>query len=130
MKLSLTVLSALVVSGLLACGGTEAVEALEPLAQEESALETCTTTCSNGSTVSCTGTTCNTYPGESVECDGLHKICPISLPSICLQPNSSCLSLAGKACSPAGSGTRSCCINRRVGNCFCTIQGVWACSAN
>ncbi|MCP3169823.1 hypothetical protein [Myxococcus qinghaiensis] len=130
MKLSLTVLSALVVSGLLACGGTDAVEAQEPLAQEESALVTCTTTCPNGTTVSCQGNTCNTYPGESVECDGFHNICPISLPSICLQPQSACSTVAGKPCAPAGSGTRSCCINRRVGNCFCTIQGVWACSAN
>ncbi|MFY1828944.1 hypothetical protein ACN47A_23695 [Myxococcus fulvus] len=129
MKLCLGVLSALVVSGLLACGGTGAVEPEEDSLGQISSAVVCSTTCPNGSTVSCEGTTCNTYPGESVECDGLHNICLPSIPSVCLSPNSACSYLAGRSCSPVG-GTRSCCINRRVGNCYCMPTGQWACSAS
>ncbi|WP_338870981.1 hypothetical protein [Myxococcus stipitatus] len=126
MKLCWSVLSALVLSGLLACGGTEAPEASDSLVQESSALVTCSTTCSNGSTVSCSGNTCSTIPGESVECDGFYRICVPD--SACLFAGSACSSLAGKPCSPVG-GERTCCINRKpTGNCYCMVGGTWACT--
>ncbi len=121
---------AVIFSGLVACGGTEAVEtplAEEMLGEESSALVTCSASCPDGSTVSCTGATCSATEGSHVECDGFRNIC-VNFPPLCTSTNR-CSRLAGLPCSPVGA-SRSCCLPGHPNpNCFCTIQGVWACSA-
>ncbi|MFP2912871.1 hypothetical protein ACLESD_49275 [Pyxidicoccus sp. 3LFB2] len=126
MKQYLGVLAALVVSTLVACGGTEPVEAPEALEQQSSALVTCSTTCTSGS-VTCTGVSCSASDGQFVQCDGNYTYCPLPEPE-CTDSSPLCVSLNGRRCSPAGSSRPCCMPGAPNGGCFCRSNGTWICT--
>ena len=130
MKQSLFVLVTLVVSIVSGCGGTEWVDEQDVLAQSESALSTCSTTCANGNTISCQGASCSSVDGQKVTCDGVSSFCgliidPDPIP-LCRSANS-CANVDGTSCSAVGS-TRTCCITATTsGSCRCRSPGIWSC---
>ncbi|MBZ4408115.1 hypothetical protein K8640_07825 [Myxococcus sp. XM-1-1-1] len=126
MKRVLVMMVAILGVSLLACGG----EALEvqvdegpadvELAQTSQELVTCTTACANGTFISCTGSTCSTFEGRSVTCDGVRKDCP---PAVCPGDYRSCSAMDGQSCR---SGTQPCCRGDVEGYCYC-IAGRYDC---
>jgi hypothetical protein len=69
-------ISSIVLGTLVACGTTETEERTEVLGSVSSALATCSTTCFDGSSVTCQGTRCSANDGVFVECDGIFWSCP------------------------------------------------------
>ncbi|RKG92775.1 hypothetical protein [Corallococcus terminator] len=121
MRHCLGIFAALVITGLVACGGVESGEAQEEIGQQSSAL-TCSATCPSG-TITCQGSSCSAVDGSHVQCDGVTQFCP---PLLCNRATA-CESLNGRACSPSGS-TRGCClVGQPTGACYCTVNGTWTC---
>jgi hypothetical protein len=113
---------ALISAVLVGCGGVEADTDPETLGGISSALSTCSTTCPNGTTLSCTGTSCSASDGVSVQCDGTYQYCPPS-PSCAYENN--CEVLLGQACMK--NTTRTCC-DGYGGTYTCPCyQGKWMC---
>ncbi|MFP2904588.1 hypothetical protein ACLESD_05935 [Pyxidicoccus sp. 3LFB2] len=69
-------IAALSCAVLIGCGGTEAPADSQALESAESALVTCSATCANGSTLSCTGNSCSAENDSYVQCDGNYQHCP------------------------------------------------------
>ena len=61
---------------LMGCGGVETTTNVEVFTNVSSALSTCSTTCGDGTTRSCQGTTCSALDGQFVQCNGLYYYCP------------------------------------------------------
>ena len=120
--LSLVVLVGAVLMG---CGGTEAAPAEEELGSVSEALVTCSATCPDTSTVSCTGTTCSATQNSHVTCDGVTTACP-QPPTECdgLQP---CSELQYDTC--IGREQRACCNSDGYtqGTCRCSL-GAFTCT--
>jgi hypothetical protein len=76
MMRSVFAVAALSFTVLLGCGGSEAPVDSDALGSVESELVTCSTTCANGSTLSCTGNTCSAVNEDHVQCDGNYQYCP------------------------------------------------------
>ncbi|NVJ20756.1 MULTISPECIES: hypothetical protein [Myxococcus] len=130
MKQFLGVFAALVVSTLVACGGTAPVEAPESLGQDSSALVSCSTECSTGPSLSCWGNSCSASNNSYVQCDGVYQYCPTTPPPAidCSWSSQACVNVLGTGCSPPGS-RRKCCIgDEPFGNCQCTTSNVWTCT--
>jgi hypothetical protein len=126
MKRSLLILATFVVSVVAGCGGTELDQVEDSLAQSESALVTCSTTCPAGNTLTCTGTTCSATDADSVTCNGTTQYCGIRPIPLCSTSNA-CSTLNGQACTTPGT-TRSCCVGSAVaGTCSCTGSRKWSC---
>lgn len=125
MKHSLLILAALVLSLASGCGGTEVETGEELLAQSESALATCSTTCSRGNTISCQGTSCSASDGASVTCDGATTYCGLVPVPICSIASNSCSNVNGQSC--ISGTTRNCCIgSSNTGTCTCRGSR-WSC---
>ncbi|MFP2958646.1 hypothetical protein ACLEPN_12550 [Myxococcus sp. 1LA] len=129
MKQTFAVLAALAVSTLVACGGVEAVEPREELGQESSALVSCSTSCSNGTTLSCTGTTCSASDQDFVQCNGNYQYCPPpEPPPDCTNPRDMCVNINNTRCATPGT-SRDCCVpGIPTGGCFCRSNGTWICT--
>lgn len=128
MKKSLLILATFVVTVVSGCGGTELEHDEGLLGQSESALSTCSTTCPNGTPLTCQGTSCSATDGQSVTCDGVTQTCGLIIEPVptCSLSNS-CTNLDGTTCSTIGS-TRTCCVGRAVaGNCACLSNRKWSC---
>ncbi len=105
MKRTLAVLAALFSLSLLGCGGTP-VEA-EPVGEVSQELVTCSTTCSGGQTLSCSGTTCSAVDNQSVTCDGVTTACACAgLPSCSLYANKRCTATTGTRLDCCNNGNR------------------------
>jgi hypothetical protein len=130
MKKSLFILAACVVSIVSGCGGTEQELDEGLLGQSESALSTCSTTCANGNTISCTGASCSASDGQSVTCDGTSQYCGLIIdPTPLCSSRSSCTNLNGATCTSVGS-TRSCCVGSSYsGTCRCMSNLKWSCQS-
>lgn len=118
----LMTLSVFVAALLAGCGGpieTQAPE--ETLESVSSALVTCSTTCSSGTTLSCQGTTCSASNGTSVQCDGVYQYCA----STCSSTNN-CANIANKRCNAPGA-VRSCCLSDGGGGTCTCVSGLWSC---
>ncbi|WNG18872.1 hypothetical protein [Cystobacter fuscus] len=125
MKHSLLILATLVLSIVSGCGGTEVETGEELLAQSQSALSTCSTTCSNGNTISCQGTSCSASDGVSVTCDGNTTYCGLVPVPICSRLGNSCSNVNGQSC--ISGTTRNCCIGgSNTGTCICR-SSKWSC---
>ncbi|WP_257455221.1 hypothetical protein [Archangium lipolyticum] len=74
---------ALAGAALVGCGGTEAEVDTEAPGSTSSALVTCSSTCSNGTTISCSGESCSASNGSYVQCDGTYKYCSTTPTSNC-----------------------------------------------
>jgi len=109
---------------LVGCGGTEVSPSQEVLGTTTGALVTCSTTCSNGQYLSCSGTTCSAVDGSYVQCDGQARHC--STDTTCEYVNS-CEYVIGQACAP--NTERPCCYPDYAGEgtCFCDRGGTWMC---
>jgi hypothetical protein len=118
-------LAVLVGAVLMGCGGTEAASSEEVLGRVSEALVTCTATCQDAPSVSCTGTTCSATQGSHVTCDGVT--------TACAQPPSECDGL--EQCSTLHNDTcfgreqRACCNSDGFtqGVCRCSL-GAWTCT--
>jgi hypothetical protein len=125
MKHSLLILATLVLSIVSGCGGTEVDAGEDFLAQNQDALSTCSTTCSNGTTISCQGTSCSASDGVSVTCDGVITSCRPIIQPICSFAGNSCSNVNGQAC--LSGSTRNCCIgSSNTGTCTCR-SSKWSC---
>ncbi|MCY1035352.1 hypothetical protein OV207_28155 [Corallococcus sp. BB11-1] len=121
MKHCLGMFAALILTGLVACGGVESGQAQEEMGQQSSAL-TCTANCPTGA-ITCQGASCSAVDGSHVQCGTVIQYCQ---PLICSKPTA-CENLNGKACSPSGS-SRGCCLGGQpTGGCYCTVNGTWTC---
>ncbi|WP_426756913.1 hypothetical protein [Myxococcus sp. Y35] len=131
MKQTFAVLAAVIASTLVACGGVEPVETQEQLGEDSSALVSCSTSCSDGSTLSCTGTTCSAADGDHVQCNGNYQYCQVSPPPPppdCTNPRDMCVNINGTRCATPGT-SRDCCVpGVPTGGCFCRSNGTWICT--
>lgn len=96
----------------LGCGGTEAVADPETPGSAESALVTCSATCPNGSTLTCTGFSCSAQNNSHVECDGSYQYCPTA-PSNCQWFTATSYASSDDACNEA----------RQQGAAYCAAYG-------
>lgn len=108
---------------LMGCGGIEDVPAPESPATVTAALVACTATCSDGSTLSCTGATCTASEGNYVTCDGVRQNCPII--SECTSARS-CEGTHGRTCFEPRTRVDCCSVNNLPGVCVCGATK-WAC---
>ncbi|WP_224249326.1 hypothetical protein [Hyalangium gracile] len=109
---------------LMGCGGIEEVPAQQSLATVESALVTCTATCGDGSTLSCTGETCTASDNFHVTCDGVRQDCPTP-PTECTTRRS-CEATNGRSCYEPRARLDCCTAEETPGICVCGASR-WAC---
>lgn len=114
--------SVLVATLITGCGDSVApLPELEPMEEISSALSTCSTTCADGSLLSCQGTTCSTSNGSYVRCDGVSQYC-----STMCSSRDNCGSLANTRCSTNGA-QRDCCLPGGGGGVCSCLSGIWSC---
>ncbi|RKH20672.1 hypothetical protein D7Y13_02165 [Corallococcus praedator] len=126
MKHCLGMFAALLVTGLVACGGMESGEAQEEFGQQSSALS-CSAACSSG-TLTCQGASCSAVDGSHVQCDGVYQYCPTTPPPLICSRANACVFINGTAC-PSPGASRDCCLEGLpTGGCYCTFNGRWTCT--
>jgi hypothetical protein len=127
MKQALLAMAVVASLSLLGCGGAVAEEKPEPLAVSEQEVVTCSASCTDGSTVSCSGTTCSATQNQGVTCDGVTTSCPPPPPPSCDPSLPRCENLQGQACWPRGTRKDCCLMDGWPSWCSCSPSAQWTC---
>jgi hypothetical protein len=94
------------------CGSIQDETGTEVFERMSNALSHCSTTCSNGSNISCVATTCSAVEGAYINCDGVYQYCPAS--------TSNCHELAIES---AISHNEACQSGQQQAHAFCESRG-------
>ncbi|MFY2563004.1 hypothetical protein ACN469_35750 [Corallococcus terminator] len=107
MKRAIVMMAAVLGVSLMGCGGADV--GAEPAEVQEDVLlvsdvsqelTTCTATCFDGQSVSCSGATCSAANQSGVTCDGVFTACP---PAACPGTYPACADLEGMLCNRTGN---------------------------